>query len=114
MRQSEKDPNVWSTVPHGGTVVLTEEDLRPLQAPQFVPYSQVVTDAQMPEFVVSATETTNVQIVLPVVASDDVRFEVYTTPEVQACIAEWDKERRLRKAQAKRKKRARARTGRRE
>lgn len=124
MKQSEKDPNVWSTLPHGGTVVLTEEDVkRPLRGAHhsnwalddaaFVPFSQVELGAgHVPELAVTAVLTGDITLTFPVVPSAT-EYRIYTGNQLILMAHRRRAERKLRKALNKRKTQARARTGRR-
>lgn len=123
MRQSEKDPNVWSTVPHGGSLVLTEEDLRPLRGETkvfshlddcaFIPFSQVELGARhVPELAVTAVLTGDLTFTFPAVPSAT-EYRIYTGNQLILMAQRRRAERKLRKAFNKRKTQARARTGRR-
>lgn len=124
MIQSEKDPNVWSTVPHGGSVVLTAEDVQhPLRGETkifshldecaFIPFSQVeLGTGHIPELAVTAVLTGEITITLPAVPSAT-EYRIYTGHQWESLAEVRRRNRVIRKALNKRKKSARARTGRR-
>lgn len=121
MRQSEKDPNVWSTVPHGGSVVLSADDLVPLPPPdppklrgaQSVVFS--IDEAgfyPLPKTEITATLTGDITITFTAVPTAT-EYRIYTGSQLFRMAQARRRERQLRKAFNRRKKQARARTGRR-
>lgn len=111
MKQSEKDPNVWSTLPHGmGDIQLRAKDIQPLRG--FTKVFASIDEAGF--FSPPKTEQAPDEVTLTFSAVPDATgYVIYTGSQLLQMAQTRRKELQLRKALNRRKKVARARTGRR-